>query len=112
MPYKTSEARRAYRKKWRAKNKEKIAETRRKVKLDTLSHYAGALDVRCAYCEEADLTVLQLDHINGGGRQQRKEMGLASAGYGFYLKLKKLGYPEGFQVLCANCNIRKHFGAL
>ena len=37
---------------------------------------------------------------------QRKILGVVG-GVSFYRKLQKQGYPNGFQVLCANCNLRK-----
>lgn len=46
------------------------------------------------------LQFLALDHINGGGYAQRQETG----GGGFYTWLKRNGYPQGFRVLCHNCN--------
>lgn len=36
----------------------------------------------------------------GGGSKHRKEIGVAST----YSWLKKNKYPEGFRVLCWNCN--------
>ena len=76
----------------RAKNKNN------KLKIETFSHYGGN---RCACCGETHIEFLQLDHINGGGARDRK---LGLVGISLYTKLRKLGYPIGFRVLCANCN--------
>ena len=46
-----------------------------------------------------DIRALQIDHINGGGRQHRKQMGSTIKFYKYVL-----AHPEEFQLLCANCN--------
>jgi hypothetical protein len=71
-----------------------------KVKKATLAYYGGS----CACCGETELAFLTIDHINGGGCKHRKENGFGSL-YGW---LKRNGYPEGFQVLCMNCNLGKY----
>jgi len=40
-----------------------------------------------------------IDHVNGGGNTHRKEVGKT-----VYRWLRKQGYPEGYRVLCDNCN--------
>lgn len=45
-------------------------------------------------------------HVNGGGKQHRLEVGFGQV---FYRWLKKNDYPEGYQVLCHNCNLAKGF---
>jgi len=74
------------------------------LKLDILLHYCNG-GVVCNNCGESDIDVLQIDHINGGGNQQRKALGLR--GGRLYLWMIQNGYPDGYQVLCANCNMRK-----
>ena len=50
-----------------------------------------------------DIRCLQVDHINGGGTQERKRIG----NYAIYGKILK--DTTGYQLLCANCNsIKKH----
>ncbi|MBA7590761.1 hypothetical protein ES708_32898 [subsurface metagenome] len=63
-----------------------------------IEHYGG----KCACCGETIFEFLAIDHINGGGNRHRK-----SIKGNFYLWLKRMNYPEGFQVLCNNCNISK-----
>jgi hypothetical protein len=58
---------------------------------------------KCARCGETDQDVLQIDHIDGGGRQHLKEIG-----QNIYAWLHKQGFPPGYQVLCANCNTKKY----
>lgn len=80
------------------------------MKLTVLSQYAGGTP-KCACCGETEPKFLSIDHINGGGLQERMANGGRGA-TGFYLSLKRRGYPEGYQVLCHNCNQAKgHYGA-
>jgi hypothetical protein len=67
-----------------------------------LNHYGG----KCACCGEDTYEFLAIDHINGGGNEQRKVVG---GGDGMVRWLIKNNYPEGFQVLCHNCNMAKGF---
>jgi hypothetical protein len=61
--------------------------------------YGGA---RCACCGEDTFEFLSIDHINGGGTRHLKEIS-----GGLYYWLREHGYPQGFQVLCFNCNFGK-----
>jgi predicted restriction endonuclease len=71
------------------------------LRLEVLAHYGG----KCACCGESVPEFLAIDHINGGGCQHRKEI----PGGNVCAWLKKNNYPEGFQVLCHNCNMAKGF---
>ncbi len=51
---------------------------------------------------ENRLEFLCIDHTNGDGAAHRKITG--GAGQRTYLWLRKNGFPEGFRVLCYNCN--------
>lgn len=73
-------------------------ERAKRIRLEVIGHYGGA----CACCGEASLEFLTIDHINGGGSAQRRE--LKKRGWAFYRWLQKQGYPEGYRVLCWNCN--------
>ncbi len=92
-----------------AQNKRVCIRRRYTVKMETLRHYSNKEIPSCEKCGETDLRVLQLDHIHGGGRKQRIQLGLTGGGWRFYSILKAQGYPKGFQVLCANCNIIKQY---
>jgi len=69
-----------------------------RARLACLYHYGRA----CACCGEREISFLQIDHVNGGGRRHREEVG------NLYAWLRRNGFPEGFQTLCANCNWGKH----
>lgn len=60
--------------------------------------YGGAF---CKCCNEDILEFLTIDHVNGGGRAHRQQVG---AGDKIYRWLRDRDYPKGFQVLCFNCN--------
>lgn len=75
---------------------------RKRIKLEVLSHYGGS-PPRCACCGEVFIEFLCIDHINGGGAVHRRK--LKKWGVHFYAWLRKNKFPEGFRVLCHNCNM-------
>jgi hypothetical protein len=68
-----------------------------------MQHYGGT---KCICCNETEIRFLTIDHINGGGSKHRAEIG---HGKTIYSWLKNNGYPNGYQVLCYNCNCAKGF---
>lgn len=72
------------------------------LKREMFDAYGGV----CACCGEDAIEFLSLDHINGGGNADRARRGV-QPGYAFYLRLRKEGWPAGYQVLCFNCNFAK-----
>lgn len=83
-------------------------ELSRQLKLEALSHYSLSGIVKCSCCNVDDIDVLCLDHIDNNGNEHRKRIN--SYGTGFYRRLKKSGFPNGFQTLCFNCNMKKAIG--
>lgn len=75
---------------------------RRKLRMEVMGVYCKG-DPACVCCGEATYEFLALDHIHGGGGQHRKTV------TDVYRWVKANGYPEGFQVLCHNCNMAKGF---
>lgn len=84
------------------KNAQRGVQNRKKQKMAVVEYYGG----ECLRCGAKDLNVLCIDHIEGGGGQHRKK--LAKDGTLIYRWLIKNKYPVGFQVLCFNCNMKKH----
>lgn len=82
-------------------HKEEIKQRRfnqmRKDRNNCLSHYGG----KCECCGETQYEFLVIDHTEGGGNKHRKEINLIN----IVSWLKTNGYPEGFRVLCHNCNM-------
>lgn len=68
---------------------------------EVLAAYGNA----CACCGERERSFLQIDHKHGKGREDRMA-GLYSARW--YRWLKKNGFPDDYQLLCANCNWGRH----
>jgi hypothetical protein len=82
----------------------KAKQDRLNLKLEAFNAYGGRV---CACCREDSVVFLTIDHINNDGNVHRKEIGGGSL---IYRWLKQQNYPEGFQVLCRNCNWAKQFG--
>ena len=87
------------------KRKERILEYRKSfiknTKIQVISHYSQGLN-KCALCDEKRLVCLTIDHIKGGGNKHRKEIKVAS-GTSFARWLIVNNFPEGYRILCMNC---------
>lgn len=71
-------------------------------RITVIQHYGG----RCLKCGESRPACLAIDHIEGGGNTHRKKIG--KYGSGFFKWLVDNNFPEGFQILCHNCNMEKY----
>ena len=78
-----------------------MADRRQETRREALAAYSDNPPF-CACCKEHRLEFLSIDHINGGGRQERLATGVR--GFQFYRWLKRNGFPKGYRVLCHNCN--------
>ena len=61
------------------------------------------LGEKCVRCGYSDERALQIDHIYGGGRIDRKRLSSVSRYYEHIL----INEGRGYQLLCANCNVIK-----
>jgi len=96
-----------YRAKYPEKTRSYSRERRRRVKMIVLDRYGNV----CCRCGFSDIRALQIDHIhNNGSSERRANGGKHFAGWNFYEYLIKSGLPEGYQTLCANCNMIKQMG--
>lgn len=88
-------------------HKDQHADYKLNVKMEAMLAYGGC---QCSWpgCDCTDLDILHIDHVNGGGNEHRRELGMEGGGYNFYLWLKNNGYPKGFRVLCANHNTKAY----
>jgi hypothetical protein len=89
---------------WRKANPEWVKAYDRKLhardRAAVLDHYGNA----CACCGEMTPEFLTVDHINDDGAEHRRA-GVTR----IYRWLVKNNYPDGFQLLCWNCNAAKQF---
>lgn len=100
---------------YRQRNREKIRNRARehyqkwKIKFRDLvfNHYGK----KCVCCGEGHIEFLTIDHINNDGNKHRRELsGSSKAGTWFYKWLMNNNFPNGFQILCWNCNWGKRLG--
>jgi len=90
-----------YQKNYYKNNKRKVLlkhlEYRTSWRNKVINHLGG----KCVKCGFMDIRALQIDHINGGGRAERKVLNYQTIG----LYKKVLEDKENkYQLLCANCN--------
>ena len=72
------------------------------LRLAAIKKYGG----KCICCGERQIEFLAIDHTNGGGSKHRKAIKKS-----IYLYLHQENYPEGFRILCHNCNsARGYYG--
>lgn len=93
---------------WKAKERERGRKYWQEAKRQAMQAYGN----KCACCGESDLRFLSIDHVNNDGAAHRRELlgpdrKKRGAGSAIYNWLRKNDYPEGFQVLCFNCNMGK-----
>src|ERR1700722_1404427 len=70
------------------------------IRLEVLIHYSSN-PPKCACCSEDKLEFLSLDHLHGGGHKHRLNDPSAIK---LDTWLKRNDFPDGYQVLCMNCN--------
>ncbi len=78
-----------------------------RIKLLVLNHYSNN-DCQCNCCGENHIEFLQIDHIDCGNSYHGKNR-RPNKFYGIrlYKWLIDNNYPNGYQVLCSNCNFAK-----
>jgi hypothetical protein len=83
---------------------------RNRLKEAAFAAYGG---YRCACCGETEKAFLTIDHIDNNGSSHRKSLGgRTAAGVHTYRWLVRHNFPEGFQVLCMNCNWGKRMNGI
>ncbi len=95
--------------KYYVNNKEKMSARMKtnnhKRRLMVLEYYGGK-PTQCACCGERGIEFLTVDHIENNGHFHRKtDVGAGN----ICLWLIRNNFPDGFQILCFNCNITKGF---
>lgn len=80
----------------------------RKLRVQVLTFYSVSDKPQCECCGETRIEFLALDHKNGGGNRHRKSLG---GNQMVYREVRRLGFPDGYRVLCHNCNTSLgHYG--
>ncbi len=84
---------------------EKTKQRHQKLKVVVLTHYGNG-KLACMRCGFGDVHALSIDHISGGGNNERRKMRGSGQLYKF---LKGNNFPRGYQTLCMNCQFIKRF---
>ena len=107
-----------YRKQYRTDNREAINRKRRDyytanktqiraVGTQLINHLKEELynifGKRCIKCGFDDVRALQLDHVNGGGAEERRTKTAVQ------VWRNAINHPQYYQMLCANCNSIKRY---
>lgn len=98
--------RKKWQKEYRAKSIEKIRKNNDKYNHNLRQQVVDYLGGKCVKCGFNDIRALQIDHINGGGYQEMKNL---SAKQRYRLVLQTEKDKNKYQLLCANCNWIKRF---
>ena len=77
-------------------------------KKEVFDHYSKG---SCVCCGVENLIFLSLDHVNNNGAEHRREIN-NSTGYSFYKWVRHRNFPDGYQVLCFNCNWGKYINGV
>lgn len=106
---------------WVSARSQKYRAAGLELKLAAFDAYGGRV---CVCCQETHLEFLTIDHIvprsaakqrrtregvrdGEGVKSFRERSGRNSKGQDLYRWMKAEGYPEGFRVLCVNCNFAR-----
>jgi len=94
------EIRKAYYKKNKKRLLKRSSERAKELRLKAIEYYSNG-KMECNCCREKHYEFLTIDHLpNAPHKKDNKKKG----GREVYYWLKKYNYPEGFQILCMNCN--------
>lgn len=97
---------RAYTSDYRARNLDDINATKRRryevLRNEIHTHYGG----QCACCGEREPVFLAIDHIDGIVHEGPRKM----RGLELYRWLRKNKFPDGYRLLCHNCNAAVRWG--
>lgn len=113
--YKTArnEESRTYYAKTSAEYRKKTRGRMATLKLEVLTHYSPdhILKCSCVDCVVMDIDMLSLDHVDNDGAEHRRSISTVYRNRGgekMYRLVKNGKFPEGFQTLCMNHQLKKH----
>jgi hypothetical protein len=93
---------------WVQHRKELADQERLNLKIEVLTRYGGAGSLQCCWgeCLVQDVDMLTLDHTFNNGARDRRE-NKCGCGSMLYRRLRRMGYPDGFQTLCGSHQMKK-----
>jgi len=95
---KCSTQRVAWHERYRDKSNQLSSARRTRIREEVHKGYGGV----CACCAEHRKEFLTIDHINGGGKEDRKKF---RAAIPFYKWIIENNFPPHLRLLCMNCNL-------
>jgi len=94
----------AYQEDYQNSHKDKWAGYQQGFRLLVIEYYSHGTMV-CEDCGSGDIRALVVHHNNGGGNDHRK----AVKSNNIYRWLVKNNFPEGYSILCGNCNMERDY---
>jgi len=95
--------------KWASTHKEELKTYYKNYRLNKIQEYkTQVFDILgrvCVHCGYSNPRALQIDHIEGNAKEDKK---LRPNAYSYYKKIVERN-GVGYQILCANCNMIKSF---
>lgn len=103
-PEKYREYHRIYQKEHREKTSIWTKKNTQQIRYNVLIKIGGDKGIICVKCGFSDIRALCIDHINGGGRDDRKDKHSPVKFYKYILSLTDEESRQKYQILCSNCN--------
>jgi hypothetical protein len=118
-PDREKEVRRNHYNKHKERSRKLSREKRFLLKIEVLTQYSPNKVLGCCWmdCNIHDVDMLSLDHIENNGAKERREQygdnkGFSGGSTRVYSRVKREGFPEGFQTLCMNHQWKKEIERL
>ena len=76
---------------------------RKEIRRKVMAHYSHNT-IRCSCCGEQTIEFLAIDHVYDNGNIERRKYKSDLTEWRYLIRS---GFPDGYQVLCHNCNFAK-----
>lgn len=86
----------------KAEINERVSDIQKRLRKEVFSAYGNV----CSCFGEDEFVFLSLDHVLGDGALDKRTSG--RRGHSLLLKIKALGYPDTYRILCHNCNLGRY----
>ena len=100
----TKDEKRLYDIEYRKEHRPRISKYQRDYLRNLRRSMVDALGGKCIRCGFEDIRALQIDHINGGGSEERRDKKYRGASLHKIVLESFLRGENKYQLLCANCN--------